>query len=65
MVIALTHSTDFPMPSRIVPVPEDITSATARTVQMLARWAAKPRMAARTPARSKAAMINLETDQRR
>jgi hypothetical protein len=45
-VTALIHSMDLMMLASIKPCREYKCSAPARTVQMLARWAEKPRMAA-------------------
>src|SRR5690606_13194061 len=50
---AITHSADFRMLPSIWAVRAVNISATARTVQMLARWAAKPRTKAKTQATAK------------
>jgi hypothetical protein len=39
---AQAHSIDLPMLKNMLPLAELMISATARTVQTLARWAAKP-----------------------
>jgi len=59
IVTALIHSTDLMMLASMKPRRECKSSAPARTVQMLARWAEKPRMAASPARNASVTMINL------
>src|ERR1700751_5344039 len=59
IVTALIHSMDLMMLASMKPRRECNSSAPARTVQMLARWAEKPRMAASTATNASVTMIDL------
>src|SRR5215472_6405465 len=59
IVTTLIHSTDLMMLASMKPRREHNSSAPARTVQMLARWVEKPRMAASTATKASVTMINL------
>ena len=59
IVTALAHSIDLAMLASMKPRRELMSSATARTVQTLARWVAKPRMAASTAVKASASMSHV------
>jgi hypothetical protein len=56
---AQTHSIDLPMLKKMLPLRALMTSATARTVQMLARWAAKPSTSASAIAKTNVPISDL------
>jgi hypothetical protein len=58
IVTAHTQSTDFPTLTSILPVRALMISAMVRTMQMLARWAANPRIIASKTANTRIAMLH-------
>src|SRR5262252_3265161 len=58
IVTAHTQSTDFPTLTSIWPVRALMISAMVRTMQMLARWAANPRIIASKTAKTRIAMLH-------